>query len=212
MLQCSIVLSIDLGFSRVNIEPGVLHCNMATAGKPPVIVIKKYSNRRLYDTAGSRYVNLDDIGSLIRQGREVQVLDAETGEDLTRLILTQIIVEDAKGKPSGLPLELLRQLIVASDYARHEFLTWYLRSAFEAYEKVQETVQSRLHDMGAAAFNPIQRVTTFLSGALTPETPAKNVDREAELEHLRRRVAELEAALNAREQSKPRTPRKRKST
>jgi polyhydroxyalkanoate synthesis repressor PhaR len=79
------------------------------------IVIKKYGNRRLYDTAGSRYVNLDDIAALVRGGKNVQVLDASTGRDLTRITLTQIITEDAKDKPTGLPLELLRQLIVASD-------------------------------------------------------------------------------------------------
>ena len=74
------------------------------------IVIKKYGNRRLYDTAASRYLNLEEIAALIRQGNEVTVVDAKTGQDLTRVTLTQIITEDAKDKPTGLPLELLRQL------------------------------------------------------------------------------------------------------
>ncbi len=77
--------------------------------KPPV-VIKKYGNRRLYDSSNSKYVNLDDIAGFIREGKEVQVVDAKTGRDLTRVTLTQIITEDAKEKPTGLPLELLRQL------------------------------------------------------------------------------------------------------
>ena len=64
---------------------------------------------------GSRYVNLDDIARLIREGKDVNVMDAKTGHDLTRVILTQIITEDARDKPTGLPLELLRQLIIASD-------------------------------------------------------------------------------------------------
>ena len=79
--------------------------------KPSVIVIKKYGNRRLYDTTSSRYVNLEDLAGHIRAGREVQVVDAKSGQDLTRVILTQIITEDAKDKPTGLPLELLRQLM-----------------------------------------------------------------------------------------------------
>ena len=66
------------------------------------------------------------------------MVDAKTGEDVTRVVLTQIIVEDAKDAPTGLPLEFLRQLIMASDRAGQEFLMWYLKSAFDAYGKVQE--------------------------------------------------------------------------
>jgi len=98
--------------------------------KPSVVVIKKYGNRRLYDTAGSRYVNLDDLAALVRAGKEVRVVDAKTGRDLTRVILTQIITEDAKDKPTGLPLEPWRQSIIASVEVRQEFAMWYLKSAF----------------------------------------------------------------------------------
>ena len=115
------------------------------------VVIKKYANRRLYDTSGSRYINLEDIAALVRNGTDVQVVDAKTGEDLTRVTLTQIIVEDAKEQPTGLPLELLRQLIVASDHVGQEFIMWYLRSAFEAYQKVQNSLESRLTEMQSVA-------------------------------------------------------------
>src|SRR5208282_6355373 len=93
----------------------------------------KYGNRRLYDSSNSQYVNLDDIAGLVREGKPVQVVDAKTGQDLTRVTLTQIITEDAKEKQTGLPLELLRQLIVASDEVRQEFVMWYLKSAFDTY-------------------------------------------------------------------------------
>ena len=115
--------------------------------KPGTIVIKKYGNRRLYDTAASRYVNLDDIAAFVREGKAVQVVDAKTGQDLTRVTLTQVIMEDAKDKPTGLPLELLRQLVIASDEVRQEFLMWYLKSAFDTYQKVQDAVQSRLGEV-----------------------------------------------------------------
>ena len=105
--------------------------------KADAVIIKKYGNRRLYDTSTSRYINLEEIASLVRDGRQVRVVDAKTGEDLTRVTLTQIIVEDAKDRPTGLPLELLRQLIVASDHVGREFVMWYLNSAFNAYQKVQ---------------------------------------------------------------------------
>ena len=98
------------------------------------VVIKKYANRRLYDTSSSRYINLEDIAALVRNGKELQVVDANSGDDITRVTLTQIIVEDAKDQPTGLPLELLRQLIVASDRVSQEFIMWYLKSAFDTYQ------------------------------------------------------------------------------
>ncbi len=158
------------------------------------IVIKKYANRRLYDTSAGRYVNLDDLAELIRKGEEIQVLDAKSGEDLTRVILTQIILEDAKGQPTGLPLELLRQLIVASDRAGREFLMWYLKSAFDAYSNVQDTVQARLSDVRSAAVAPLNLVGNIFGGAKT--------EQGAEIEKLRRRVEELEALLKKRGRKK----------
>ena len=155
------------------------------------VVIKKYGNRRLYDTAGSRYVNLDDIAELVRAGKQVQVVDAKTGKDLTRLTLTQIITEDAKDKPTGLPLELLRQLVVASDEVRREFVMWYLTSAFDAYQKMQETVQNRLGDVQSAILSPLDMMKRFLVPTASPEMKSDDL----ELHALRARVAELEAQM-----------------
>src|SRR5947209_8433481 len=133
--------------------------------KPASVLIKKYGNRRLYDTAGSRYVNLDDIAAFIREGKDVKVVDAKNGQDLTRVTLTQIITEDAKEKPTGLPLELLRQLIVASDEVRQEFVMWYLKSAFDTYQKVQDAVQNRLTDVQSAILSPVDTMKRFLGAA-----------------------------------------------
>jgi len=163
------------------------------------ILIKKYGNRRLYDTAGSRYVNLDDIAALIRQGKEIRVVDAKTGQDRTRITLTQIITEDAKGKPTGLPLELLRRLIMASDEVGQEFLMWYLKSAFDTYQKVQDAVQSRLSEVQSAILSPIDVMKRFLGTVVPPPSPATT---ETELQALRARVAELEARLQESAHSK----------
>lgn len=89
-------------------------------------LIRKYGNRRLYDTTAKRYVNLDEIAQIVREGCDLQVVDAKSGEDLTRATLTQIIMEDAKHREGGLPLEILRELISLSDKARHELLGWYV--------------------------------------------------------------------------------------
>lgn len=172
--------------------------------QPSVIIIKKYGNRRLYDTAGSRYVNLDDLATLVRKGQEVRVVDAKTGRDLTRVTLTQIITEDAKDKPTGLPLELLRQLVIASDEVRQEFLMWYLKSAFDTYEKVQDAVQNRLTEVQSAILSPVDVMKRVLGTSPAPAAAEREVDA------LRKRVAELEGKLEAGTRPK-RRPTKRKA-
>jgi len=152
--------------------------------------------------SAARYVNLADIAAAVRSGSEIKVVDSKTGEDLTRVILTQIIVEDAKEQPAGLPLELLRQLIVASDHAGREFVMWYLTSAFDAYRKIQSTVENRLSEMRSAALSPLSLMKNFLSA---PEPSGA----EVEVAELRKRVSELESRLNDTAPSKPRKRRKR---
>ena len=150
------------------------------------MIVKKYENRRLYDTAASRYVNLDDVARMVREGVEVEVVDARSGEDLTRVILTQVIMEDAKGHESGLPLDLLRKLIVASDRATHEFLTWYLTTVTDMYQKAQSALPARPLEMVRNLFGAQQP-------AAPPPAPAE------EIAGLRRRVQELEDRLHAEE-------------
>jgi polyhydroxyalkanoate synthesis repressor PhaR len=177
---------------------------------PATIVIKKYPNRRLYDTSASRYINLEDIGELIRKGKDVQVVDAQTGEDLTRVTLTQIIVDDAKQQPTGLPLELLRQLIISSDEVGREFIMWYLKSAYEAYQNVQSKLHSGLSEVQTAAMSPISMIKSFIQGQ-GPEShaPESRTDNSAEVQQLRQRIAELEARVEM--PKRPKTPAKRKS-
>ena len=172
----------------------------------PTVVIKKYANRRLYDTTGSRYVNLEDIAALVQKGRDVQVVDALTGQDLTRVTLTQIISENAKERPTGLPLELLRQIIMASDQVGQEFLTWYLKSAFDTYQKVQDAVQNRLSDVQSAILSPVEMMRRFLNSP----APAGKSEPESEVAELRKRLADLEARLSQPGKPKPRTPTRKK--
>jgi polyhydroxyalkanoate synthesis repressor PhaR len=159
-------------------------------------VVKKYSDRRLYDTGNRRYVNLEDIARLIREGVEVEVVDAATGKDLTRLVLTQIIMEDSREGESGLPLKLLRQLVVASDRATHDFLSWYLETALELYKKAGAALWSGVTEARSAFSSPVDYVR-HLMGA-------------QEIEELRRQVRDLETRLAAFERR--RTPRKQRIT
>ncbi|MGH9523522.1 MAG: polyhydroxyalkanoate synthesis regulator DNA-binding domain-containing protein [Terriglobales bacterium] len=141
------------------------------------IVVRKYGNRRLYDTAASRYINLEELAAMVRRGEEVQVVDAKTGEDLTRLTLTQVIVGDAKDQRAALPLEVLRELIVASNHAGRDFVMWYLKSAFDAYRKLEGTVESSLRPL-----SPSGLVKSLIGAG----------DEQNELQQLKQRVADLE--------------------
>jgi polyhydroxyalkanoate synthesis repressor PhaR len=157
------------------------------ARKP--IVIKKYENRRLYDTTNSRYINQDEVANLIRDGHEVQVLDAATGEDLTRLVLTQIIVEDAKGRDSTFPLDILRQMVVASGKATKENTLQYMKSVLGMYQnafRALSPVVNPLEFLHAQAHTPGED-----TGEATP--PQESEARRAS--ELQQRVEELEAMM-----------------
>jgi len=158
----------------------------------PGVLIKKYGDRRLYNTGASRYVKLEDIARMVREGIEVKVVDARTGKDLTRVVLTQIVVEDARDREIALPLQLLRQLVRASDKATHEFLSWYLNSTFDLYQKAQGTIRTSLSEAKGAASNPLEFVRQLVA---TKKGPAAPVDGEAA--KLRHRVEKLEARLAA---------------
>ena len=162
------------------------------------IVIKKYSDRRLYDSNARRYVNLDEIARMMREGADVEVRDARSGKDLTRVVLTQIIVDDTREGETGLPLKLLRQLVVASDRATHDFLSWYLDTAFELYQKTGTALRSRVSEARSAVSSPMDFVRHLFSGEPVPPEASN-----PEIEGLRRQVRELEARLAGMERRKP---------
>ena len=110
-------------------------------GDPKVAVVKKYANRRLYNTATSSYVTLDELSKMVRQGEHFVVYDAKSGEDLTRSILTQIILEeDSKGR-NLLPINFLRQLIGFYDDSLRAFLPRYLELSMENFARNQVQIR-----------------------------------------------------------------------
>jgi polyhydroxyalkanoate synthesis repressor PhaR len=178
------------------------------------VVIKKYENRRLYDTTNSRYVNLEDVAALVRQGIDVEVQDAKTGEDLTRLILTQIVVEDAKERESALPLDVLRQLVLASGRASQEALAQYIRSISDLYQKAyQALIPTNPVELMRAMFGspaPSSRYFGFpppAPAAAAPEPGPPPKDESERLAALLQRIEELERRLE--ERSKPARPGRR---
>ena len=107
--------------------------------KTGIAIVKKYPNRRLYNTATSVYVTLDDLCQMIKQGEDFKVQDAKTGDDITRSVLTQIIVEqDTKGE-NLLPISFLKQLISFYDDQMRHVLPSYLEEAMSQFHNNQET-------------------------------------------------------------------------
>ncbi len=100
---------------------------------PNKVALKKYANRRLYDTERSAYVTLEDISALIRRGREVVVTDAQTGEDVTAFILTQVVLEEARKKNILLPAPLLHLMIRHGDRLLGEFFDKYLEQSLISF-------------------------------------------------------------------------------
>src|SRR6059058_6421057 len=112
-------------------------------GKKPTIV-KKYVNRRLYNTATSSYVTLDDLATLIKEGGDFIVHDAKTGEDLTRSVLTQIIVEQEQKGQNLLPISFLRQLISFYGDSMQFLVPGYLEQAMLTFARNQEQMRKNL--------------------------------------------------------------------
>ena len=105
------------------------------------VTIKKYANRRLYDTESSAYITLDRLAQMVREGREFEVVDAKTGEDITRQVLTQIIVDEEARGSTMLPINFLKQLIGLYGNSMQNFVPQYLEAAMDAFQRNQSAVR-----------------------------------------------------------------------
>ncbi len=131
----------------------------AAAVLAPPTIIKKYGNRRLYDTGDSRYITLDELAAKIQSGIDVRVVDAKSGDDLTQTTLTQIVIE-GRGAARMLPVPLLNQLIRLGDDALAEFLGSYMAGALALY------MQAKRGADALAAYNPFAAMPFAATEAL----------------------------------------------
>jgi polyhydroxyalkanoate synthesis repressor PhaR len=121
------------------------------------VVIKKYANRRLYNTATSTYVTLDDLSTMVKAGTDFLVYDAKTGEDITRSVLTQIIFEEENKGVNLLPINFLRQLIRFYGDSMQAFVPGFLEFSLENLGKEQEKFRAQMMDAwGGDAFKAMQ--------------------------------------------------------
>lgn len=139
------------------------------ARRSDVTLIKKYANRRLYHTAISQYITLDDVAEMVRTGEEFKVVDARSGQDLTRAILTQILVEEESKGESLLPVKFLREVIRMYKHNMRPMIPHYLDHAIESFLNNQEEYsQYWTEQMDSAQKNisklPAQAVQKFNEG------------------------------------------------
>lgn len=197
----------------------------ATQEKKAPVVIKKYANRRLYNTATSSYVTLEDLSRMVQQGVEFEVYDAKTKENLTRSVLTQIIVEEEQKGQNLLPIGFLRQLISFYGDNVQWMVPQYLESAMEMFCRNQEAMRQQmeksvggvfpfggmdeLNRQNMALFEQTMRMfNPFKPGehAGPPKTPERQPDeppkqqtagkREGNIDELRRQLARMQQQLD----------------
>jgi polyhydroxyalkanoate synthesis repressor PhaR len=118
------------------------------------VVIKKYANRRLYNTASSSYVTLEHLSEMVKRGVDFVVYDAKTNEDITRSVLTQIIFEEENQGQSLLPIQFLRQLIGFYGNNMQAFLPSYLELSLATFAQQQEQLHKHMSSLGAGAGAP----------------------------------------------------------
>jgi polyhydroxyalkanoate synthesis repressor PhaR len=179
-------------------------------GQP--VVIKKYANRRLYNTSTSSYVTLDDLGRMVKQGKEFVVYDAKTGEEITRGVLTQIIVEEEQKGQNLLPISFLRQLISLYGDSMQWLVPRYLEHAMSTFGRNQEQMRKSLQEAfgGLFPFGPLEEMGKQ-NLALFEQTmkmfspfPAANADKpraeegqaEGSLDELRQRINILQQQID----------------
>ena len=162
------------------------------------VTIKKYANRRLYDTDSSSYITLDKLAGMIRDGRDFEVLDAKSGEDITHQVLTQIIVDEESRGTTMLPANFLRQLIGMYGGQSQSMVSPFLESAMEAFKKNQETVAGAF---STTMFADLAKRNMAMFGdaaqMLTPKAAVPPEARDAAESEIAKLKAEL-AALQAK--------------
>jgi polyhydroxyalkanoate synthesis repressor PhaR len=184
------------------------------------VTIKKYANRRLYNTGTSTYVTLEDLATMVKNGEEFAVYDAKTGEDITRSVLTQIIFEqENKEGQNLLPINFLRQLIRFYGDSMQKFVPSYLEVSLESFTREQEKFRHQMSQaFGATPFGPmveeqVRRNMEMFKQAFSMFTPFGRRDDEGgavaegektapaaasgtDLDELRRQLADMQKKVD----------------
>ncbi len=166
------------------------------------VTIKKYANRRLYDTESSAYITLDRLSAMIREGREFEVVDARSGEDITRHVLTQIIVDEEARGSTMLPLNFLKQLIGLYGNAMQGMVPQYLEEAMDAFQLNQSAMRDALGGNMLADLAK-RNMAVFEDAGRAFKPKARNAEEDkadkpstTEVDQLRSELAALQAKVD----------------
>lgn len=182
---------------------------MPAAGDKPVLTIKRYASRRLYNTETSDYVTLDDIAALIRAGREVKIVDLRSGDDLTRQYLLQIIAEHEGRGESVLPVDVLTDLVRSYTSSAQSVVPQFLAASFEMLRESQSKMMENLVSLpnpmqGIPGFEALQRQQRAFLRAMSGgwpggSGPEKDEDaaggKDEDMSEIRRQLAELQKKI-----------------
>ena len=161
------------------------------------VTIKKYANRRLYDTESSAYITLDRLAEMVREGREFEVVDAKSGEDITRQVLTQIIVDEEARGSTMLPVNFLKQLIGLYGNSMQGVVPQYLEAAMDAFKRNQQAIGDAF---GGNAFAEMAKRNMSMfedaSRAFTPGATKAPATSDDDVEQLKAELAALQAKVD----------------
>lgn len=173
------------------------------------VIIKKYANRRLYNTRSSSYITLDHLSKMTREGVNYKVLDAKSGADITHTILTQIIMEEESHGEQMLPVNFLRELISMYGNSMQSLIPHYLEASMENFRANQTKLSKAFED--SLGNNPLAKLaeqnmamfraasSAFMPGAEKPvqKTPAPTPGENSDLAALREQMSEIQKRLDA---------------
>lgn len=171
------------------------------------VIIKKYANRRLYNTRSSSYITLDHLAKMTREGVDYKVLDAKSGTDITHTILTQIIMEEESNGEQMLPVNFLRELISMYGNSMQSLVPHYLEASMDNFRANQTKLHKAFED--SLGNNPLAKLaeqnmamfkaaaSAFMPGADKPEPKAPPAEDASDLSALRDQMAEIQKRLDA---------------
>jgi len=164
------------------------------------VTIKKYANRRLYDTESSSYITLDRLAAKIREGRDFEVVDAKTGEDITHQVLTQIIVDEESRGSTMLPVNFLRQLIGLYGGQMQGAVPPYLEAAMDAFQKNQQAMAgafgpNMFADLAKRNMAMFEEAAQAMTGKKAAASAASSDASAEELAKLKAELAALQAKV-----------------
>lgn len=167
-----------------------------------IVIIKKYANRRLYNTDTSSYITLEHLAAMVREGREFKVLDAKTEDDITHNVLTQIIMEEEQRGQAMLPVNFLRQLISMYGNSMQSVVPGYLEASMEAFRRNQEQFRTAVEgafgtgpfaEMAKRNMSMFEAAASAFKPAVTK--PAESGGKDDEISALKAELAGLKEKI-----------------